>query len=537
MSGRHVVVVGSGPSGVHFALTALRRGWAVTMVDVGRQGGPPVMPDATFTALKDRLADPAEYFLGGRFDGVLLPDQDQEFYGIPPHKQYIFDRADGFEWAAQGFAPLFSFAQGGLAEAWTAGCYPFNDEELSAFPFGHRDIAPHYDEVARRIGVTGSADDLARFMPVHAHLLDPLPLDAHTQLLLAAYARRRAWFHRALRTYMGLTRVATLSRAHDGREPCRELGRCLWGCPVQALYTPSITLRDCQRHPAFTYRGGLRALFVRRDDTGRAQAVVASGPGGATETIAGERVVLAAGALCSTEIFLRSIAEATGNAPALGGLMDNRQILVPFLTLRMLGKPVPERSYQYHVLGMGVEMGRPDEYVHAQVTTLTTALMHPIIQRLPLDLRSATLLARATHAALGVVNVNLHDTRRADNTVSLQARARSGQPRLALRYRPAAVEAGFLDRAVGRVRRALWALGAIVPPGMTHVRPMGASVHYAGTLPMTRDPSPWTTTPHGESRDIPGLYLADGATFPFLPAKNITFTLMANAVRIAEAAF
>jgi choline dehydrogenase-like flavoprotein len=33
------------------------------------------------------------------------------------------------------------------------------------------------------------------------------------------------------------------------------------------------------------------------------------------------------------------------------------------------------------------------------------------------------------------------------------------------------------------------------------------------------------------------LFLVDGATFPFLAAKNITFTLMANAVRIAEAVF
>jgi choline dehydrogenase-like flavoprotein len=70
---------------------------------------------------------------------------------------------------------------------------------------------------------------------------------------------------------------------------------------------------------------------------------------------------------------------------------------------------------------------------------------------------------------------------------------------------------------------------------MTHVRPMGASVHYAGTLPMTRESAPCTTTTAGESRDVPRLFVVDGATFPFLPAKNITFTLMANAARIADA--
>jgi choline dehydrogenase-like flavoprotein len=36
------------------------------------------------------------------------------------------------------------------------------------------------------------------------------------------------------------------------------------------------------------------------------------------------------------------------------------------------------------------------------------------------------------------------------------------------------------------------------------------------------------------SFDFRNLYIADGASFPFLPAKNLTFTLMANASRIAE---
>jgi choline dehydrogenase-like flavoprotein len=59
-------------------------------------------------------------------------------------------------------------------------------------------------------------------------------------------------------------------------------------------------------------------------------------------------------------------------------------------------------------------------------------------------------------------------------------------------------------------------------------------VHYAGLLPMTRTAEPLTTSPDGRSRDFENLYLVDGVTFPFLPAKNITFTLMANAVRIGK---
>jgi hypothetical protein len=35
-----------------------------------------------------------------------------------------------------------------------------------------------------------------------------------------------------------------------------------------------------------------------------------------------------------------------------------------------------------------------------------------------------------------------------------------------------------------RYRSFLWQLGCVAPPSMTRSRPMGASVHYAGTLPM-----------------------------------------------------
>jgi hypothetical protein len=50
---------------------------------------------------------------------------------------------------------------------------------------------------------------------------------------------------------------------------------------------------------------------------------------------------------------------------------------------------------------------------------------------------------------------------------------------------------------------------------------------------MSARPAPLTTSPACESHDFQGLYFADGTTFPFLPAKNLTFTLMANAARVA----
>ena len=525
---RSVLVVGSGASGVHFAQTALEKGLHVTMVDVGGEESAAPLPSATFDQLKEQLDDPVDYFLGAGFEGVVLPDDAGEYYGFPPGKQVAVER-----WREHdGFEPLRSFARGGLAQVWTAGCYPFNDHDLVDFPFRYEALKSSYDEVARRIGVTGEVDDLARFLPVHEHLLPPLRLDAASRSLLDAYAVKKSLLNTRHRVFVGRTRVATLSQQDGDREPCGHLGRCLWGCPREALYTPSITLALLQRHPSFRYVPGRIAERLTLGEGGQASSLVCRRiADNAEEQLPVERVVLAAGTLGSATIMLRTLQAATGGAVRLHGLMDNRQVLVPFVQLRRLGQRRELAEYQYHLVGMALLGEDPKDFVHCQVTTLKSALLHPILQRLPFDLRTSAAIGRLTTAALGVVNVNFADTRRADCEAWLE------NDRLKLRYVSPPDESRRIERSLATVRRALRAMGCFVPPGLQHIRPMGASAHYTGLFPMTTSQTKYATTSNGQSWDVPNVYFADGSTFPTLPAKNLTFTLMANATRIAREAF
>lgn len=529
-----VAVVGSGASGVHFAQSLLERGRDVLMLDVGHETTPSLLPGENFSGLKEKLDDPVRYLLGEAFDGVTYPGADGEYYGLPPSKSFVFGEASGFRARSTGFAPLFSFARGGLAEAWTGGVYPFSDYEVSAFPFDYDSLHRAYGVVAGRIGISGSADDdLARFMPAHEHLLEPITLDRHSARLVQRYERVRRSLNEDLSCWLGRTRVATLTRPREGREACTYLGRCLWGCPRGAFYTPAITLAECMKHPRFAYLGGLYVTRFIADRTGRVSHVVARDREGSLHEFAVDALALAAGTLCSARIFLESVFQHTGEVLRLPGLMDNRQVLVPFVNLDMIGIPYDPASYQYHLLGLGLEQPRAEEYVHGQITTMKTGMAHAVIQSLPLDLRTGTEVFRRLRSALGIINVNFHDMRRDDCFVTLEP-GRTGDGTLVIEYRPRRDEQAHVDQALARIRRALRELHCIVPPGMVHTRPMGSSVHYAGTLPMTGTGGSLTTTPDARSRDYENLFFVDGSTFPFLPAKNITFSLMANAVRIAE---
>lgn len=527
-----VVIVGSGPSGVHLAKTLLDLGRHVTMLDVGHPRPEPTLPEADFDGLKKQLDDPAGYFLGTNGAGIVFPQDRPKYFAHPPSKEYVFSKPTGFRASTINFDPLISFAAGGLAEAWTAGSYPLNAAELTNFPIDVEALEPHYAEVVRRIGITAERDDLDRFNTWFDDYSQPLAPDPHTALLLERYASRGAKLNKQLGFYLGRSRVAVLGSDRDSRRGCDALGRCLWGCPRLSLYAPSSTLAELRTNPGFRYIDGMFVTHFDYDGD-RLTGITATGTDGISRHFTAELYALAAGTLCSSKIFLDSIYKRTGQTHELKGLMDNSQAVVPFVTLGRLGKPVDTHSYQFHQLALGISRDRPEDYVHGQITTLKSASIHPIVQNIPLSLRAGLDVFRVAHAALGAANVWLPDRRRDDNVLTIRP---SGDGRLSdLVLRCVEDPSDRFDPVISILKRALRRLGCFAPPGMTQRLPRGASVHYAGTLPMRQSQAPFTCSPDCRSNDFKNLFFADGASFPSLPAKNLTFTLMANAVRVGRA--
>lgn len=527
------LVVGSGATGVHAARTLLEQGAQVTMVDAGYTSPAFEEPDLDIDALKARPGAQQRYFLGPRGEGVVYPSPDAKPYGFPPSKAHVFRRPEGVVVEERGFVPMLSFARGGLAEAWTGGCYELRDEELAVFPFAQAELRPHYRTVADRIGVAAALDDLGTHSPMTASYQTPLPPDPHSAWLLERYDRRRDRLWRA-GVRIGRSRVALLSQALDGRQACGHLGRCHWGCPRGALYSPRHTLDALLRHGRFSYRPGVLVDHVRTRGDGSVRGVALRNLDGSGEVdLASERVILAAGALATTRIYLRTMAMQGRPEVVLPGLMDNRHLMIPFLSPARVGADVPLASYQYHMLALAVDLGGPLLDAHGQITTLKSAAVHPIVAALPFDLGTALGVFRRLRAGLGVANVWLPDTRREGNVARLAVDA-AGRSRLVLEYTESETDGPAASRALGAVRLALGRLGCVAPSVMARQLPRGSSVHYAGTLPMTRDDREHTLRPDGAVRGFAGLYVVDGAGFPWLPAKNITFTLMANAVRIAS---
>ncbi|PIE22540.1 MAG: hypothetical protein CSA62_11810 [Planctomycetota bacterium] len=232
--------------------------------------------------------------------------------------------------------------------------------------------------------------------------------------------------------------------------------------------------------------------------------------------------MLAAGTLGTAKLALESRDESSTRLP----LLDNLISYVPLVGWRHIGRSVEHESLpiQLNVLceeepQAGVQVAP----LQASLYGVTATLWNDILFDLPFACRDNIRLLKRLLPAMIVVQLFYPDPAREGNFVQLQ-----GDGKLQLHY-----QERTLGKAERRILRAFRRLGFFGSPGLCKYPDPGNSFHYAGCLPMRRDPGPYETAPDGHLGDTRHVHVADAANFSSLPSKNLTFTIMANAQRIA----
>jgi choline dehydrogenase-like flavoprotein len=521
-----VLVVGSGPGGVNASAALVASGRRVTMLDFGNRDThyAPLVPDAPFTTTRRTDPNQHRYFLGDRFEGVPFGPVRVGAQLTPPRMYITADAPEWMPFDAPGFAVSMSLARGGLGAGWSAGVFPFSDDELRDMGVGLADMQPHYDAVAERIGVCGDDDDLARFFPSSPSIMPPLDIDAGGEVLLAKYQKRRAELN-ARGFYLGRPRVAACTRPHRGRGPYGYQDMDYWADLGRAIYRPQWTLAELLEEPNFTY---LDRRFVERfeetPDGVRVRTTHADTR--AAEVHEARALVLAAGTIGTARLVLRSLDLYDRAIP----MLCNAYAYVPTLNLGLIGRPARDARYSLGQLTAVVErrgQGRSG-ILQAQVFSYRSLLTFKLMKETPLAYREARRLLRVLMPVFTILGIHHEERPAPGKTCTL--RRDGAADRLEIVYRPSAEEEAVQREDERTLLRFFRGLGCIP---LKTIRPgHGASLHYAGTFPMTPEERPLTCTPEGLLRGTRAVYLADGSIFPWLPPKGLTFNIMANADRV-----
>ncbi len=508
------LVLGSGPSGVAAAAALIARGREVVMLDAGgtMEPGP--------AALRGRMGsqEPREWTAEDRSairqpsgqSGGIRPFGSDFLFRPPKGEPLWADRSD-----VHALRP--SFAKGGLSNGWGAAVLPYRDEDMDAWPIRAGDLALHYAAVAPMLQVSGRKDDLATVFPAFAHPADrPLPPSTQASRLLDRLSERRE----ALQS-MGLHFGTASQAVEDG---CRQCAMCLHGCPYRLIFSADQAVDALVATGGLDYRPGVLASRFEEDGTG--VAVHTDG-----EVVRGDRLFVGCGVLPTTLLAARSL----GLAGQWLSIKDSAHFFLPMLHGWSAGDPTAEpRHSLVQLFWELIDVQVDPHLVHAQLYTYSDEFAPDIGRRFPPFAHVARPLTELLSRRLIVAQTFLHSD--SSPSIGIRIEGPAGQERLAFRAQPNDRTAAAVKRVTVRLAKAARLAGMMALTPLVRLNPLGSSFHCGGTFPMRGNPKEGETDVLGRPAGLCRVHLIDASVFPSIPASTITFSVMANAHRIASQA-
>lgn len=520
-------VVGSGPSGVMCARALLDKGLPVTMIDVGLE----IEPDrlATVRQLAQQLPETWDPVLVKRVQGDFRFDT----YGIPTKLAYGSD----FSYAEDERIGLtqdntkccVSFARGGLSNVWGAAMLPCTENDFKNWPVSLEEMAPHYASVAREVAIAGCSDDLAAVYPFYAPPLRAAPLSRQATYLLNTMSANKDKLRRKGFIF-GKARLAMRTEPGDRGLDCQRCGLCLTGCPYMTIYNSTQTLGSLLKRSSFRYING---LVVRRVENAGERVLVYCHPLDSSESVVfqGKRVFLACGVLSSVKIILASL----GLARAELLVRYQPYFLLPMCMRKNFRGVESERLHTLSQLFLEVvNKSISEEVIHLQIYTYNE-MMRRQLSRVLLGAKKVS--GQMQKLLLGrLIAMQGYLSGHCARGITLYVAIQHGGASIKMSTR------GEIDaetvRTIRRVARELLFNGVLI--GAWPLWPMmkigmpGDGNHIGAVFPMTRTPVNFESDSYGRIRGLGRVHVVDASVLTTLPATTLTYTVMANARRIAS---
>jgi choline dehydrogenase-like flavoprotein len=293
-----VCIIGSGASGGTAAKILTEGGLSVVMLEAGG----PVNPEADYKEhvwpyeLDHRGAGVGGKLRGLLNDEFLAPNGAWSIEGEP----YTSAPGSNFQW-------FRSRIVGGRTNHWGRIALRFapvdfkarsNDGMGDDWPISYQDVAPYYDKVESYIGVFGTQENIPS---APDGLFLPPPKPRCTEVFIKKACDK-------LNITCIPSRLAILTKPHNGRRACHYCAQCGRGCITASNFSSSqVSIPDAQKTGRLTLitHAMAREIMVGKD--GRAEAVSYIDKNSRTEHRVSARAFMVAASACeSARLLLNS---------------------------------------------------------------------------------------------------------------------------------------------------------------------------------------------------------------------------------------
>lgn len=468
--------------------------------------------------------DQYKYLIGENGEGLTWGAISKGAQVTPP-RLYMTDNTDKFiPIKSDSFSPLESLGYGGLGIGWGLQCWTYSDADLREAGLNVAAMRKAYEVVSSRIGINATNDTASKYTIGKLKTYQPAArTDRNHRRIQDKYAKNLSTFTDQ-GVYVGRTPLALLTEDLGNRGKYRYRDMDFYSDDNKSAWRPGMTVNELQKKSNFTYiHSRLVTKFSEKDDL-----VTVSGidtDTGKEFSVKCRKLILASGALGTARIMLRSLGNASSKLP----MLSNPHSYIPCLQPAMVGKASETDRPGFGQLSYFIDPAGNDSGISvASSYSYQSLMLFRIITQTPFNLADSRILLQYLMSGFMVVIAQHPDYYSENKYLRLAADQTSPTgDALHANYSLSAKEENEWDK---REKQYVSTLRKLNTYAIKRVKTEhGSAIHYAGTVPFSKRQKEFSLTPEGRLHGSRHVYVADSSGFNFLPAKGLTFSLMANA--------
>jgi len=516
---QNICIIGSGLAAVAAADALILRGYKPVIFDLGN------LIDSNRLSIIKRMskvkpinwADDDSKFI---FDNHLVNES-----GLPIKLAFGSDFFYGKElpdWkiSSKVAFPPFSFAKGGLSNGWGSSALPANSSDLLDWPEEARNLDMHYQTILENLPYSAVNDKLSKHFPIFKNLPIALTLD---EPYLSIHKDLHNKFANSSNILYGQAR--NLVNANNDSNGCQYCGKCMDGCVYHSIYKASDRIDQLLSEKKIDY---LPNILVTEIIEKKNKIYVYCCDNGIKKIVEFDRVFLAAGAVNSTRILLKS--KKIFNQNVLMKAVPG--IAVPFFRIKRSNSSWPNLNTMSGIF-LEYKFSKLSKFwSHCQIST-PNDLVSKVINGGSSSI--IKILYKLLHKNLYIANITMHSTHGNGYILNLENSGQYSNGILHSRRESPKKARSTLYKNLFYLSRIMYRIGCfpLIPFAKDSTNSIG--YHIGGSLPMKDCPILETDTDiFGTPTGYSLLHIIDSSIFPSIPGTTIGLLSMANATRIAS---
>ena len=506
------LIIGSGPLGITAANKILDMGLTCTLVDGGNDLPNYKMNQIELLRNKDYRVwtdnDIKVYDSLNSYDSRLKSHVGSKlhFGSSYPYSDISALTSDDYK-INSNIKVLTTLAAGGLGNVWGSICFPYT--EIDYLKFREQIRVEDFLFLRNFLPLSGKIDNLNKIYPTYGTLEKPVKLSNLSDSLNLLYDKKE-WF-KSRNIMGGLPRVAVETK---GLRACQSCGLCATGCPWNSIWTPKISLEALSTNKSFDYRTNFIVSSIAKIND---NIVVTDAN---QNIIIAKRVFLAAGALSTSVILSKSEL-----IPSKVYLSDTQLTIIPCLAFHK------KQSEENFVLSQFI-LNIPNDNRSTEFFVQITGFNPDLVRRIRAFVKVTRFIPRKilnlVFKFVGIAMVFQ------DNSKSGKIVIENDKNIINLYEDRNSLVSLFRIPHFTSLLKSLITLKLLPIPFFWQQVSVGESYHI-GSL-HAGDNSLLVETDGKISKDI-DLYIIDSCALDYIAPGPVTYSAMANAVRIIEKVF